>query len=313
MADHTKIEWADATANFWIGCTKLSPACDNCYAERDWDHRKHRVTWGPHGDRSPVKAGALVCAKMQRGAAAFIAAHGRRPRIFVNSLSDFADNHRSIQPEWRAAVWQAARDCPDVIFMILTKRPQNLPGYLPADWGDAYPNVWLGTTAENQTEADRRAEELGEVPAAKRFLSMEPLLGPVNLNSLGVRSECDHEDAIVEWDTNALNCSECEEEALLDWVIVGGESGPGARPMHPDWARSLRDQCAAAGVAFHFKQWGEWKPLGNDDGWWPATSETCIRLTLAGARMEHGWPLQRVGKKAAGRLLDGIEHNGFPA
>ena len=303
MAETTGIEWADATANFWIGCTKLSPACDHCYAERDWDHRKHRVQWGPHGDRSFVKAGEQVIRKMQRLSRAFIAARGRKPRVFVNSLSDFADNHRSILPEWREKVWQMARECPDVTLMILTKRPQNLPDYLPDDWGAGYPNVWVGTTAENQTEADRRVSLLLTTSAAVRFLSCEPLLGPVDLECIPCNG----------WVIKSLSGgiyrpygAAWERYPKLDWVIVGGESGPKARPMHPDWARSLRDQCEAAGVPFLFKQWGEWsspgfKPDGfiGDEHYWPIE-------TLRG-------PISyRIGKKRAGRLLDGRTHDGFP-
>ena len=335
MSDNTKIEWADATANFWIGCTKVSPACDNCYAERGWDHRKHRVTWGPHGDRSHVKAGPLVCRKVQRGAAAFIAEHGRKPRIFVNSLSDFADNHKSILPEWREAVWLAARECPDVIFMVLTKRPQNLVRYLPADWGIGYPNVWIGTTVENQIEADRRIPDLLATPAAVRFLSCEPQLGPVDLN--GWLCEDWERMASIYTDGEGVRRSDISGNACpgIDWVICGGESGANARPMHPDWARSLRDQCAGVGVAFHFKQWGEWAEIGHDEegpkvievrtqrgrdmhsaratgqigfiskqGQFFATEDD-IR---ARARLMH-----RIGKKAAGRMLDGVTHDGLPS
>lgn len=236
MAEQTKIEWADATANFWTGCTKISPACDHCYAEDMMDRRYGRVTWGPHGPRVLVKAGPQVCRKVQRGAAAFIAEHGRRPRIFVNSLSDVADNHKSILPEWREAIWRAARDCPDVILMLLTKRPQNLRGYLPEDWGGGYPNVWVGTTVENQEEAGKRIPHLLSIPAAARFISAEPLLEPLDLPN----------------------------EHGLDWVIVGGESGRNARPMQPDWARSLRDQCARAGVPFFMKQMAEKAPIPDD-------------------------------------------------
>jgi protein gp37 len=302
MAENTKIEWADGTANFWIGCTKLSAACDHCYAEADWDHRKHRVTWGPHGARDFCKAGEQVVRKMQRGAAAFIAKRGRKPRIFVNSLSDWADNHKSILPEWRARIFELARECPDVILMLLTKRPQNIAQYLPADWGRGYPNVWLGTTAEDQ-KRKTRIDELRDTSAAVRFISAEPLLedlGEVDLTG-------------------------------IDWVIVGGESGKHARPMHPDWARSLRDQCAAAGVAFHFKQWGEICPVRTDLipvkphklGWmdragrveWAVSKERCYDM----AREEDGLDgpeytmVAKVGKKRAGRLLDGVEHNGLPA
>ncbi|ALG60878.1 MULTISPECIES: DUF5131 family protein [Citromicrobium] len=304
MAETTGIEWADATANFWIGCTKLSPACDHCYAEADWDHRKHRVKWGPHGDRSFVKAGEQVVRTMQRKAAAFMAEHGRKPRIFVNSLSDFADNHRSILPEWREKVWQLARECPDVILLILTKRLQNLPDYLPADWGTGYPNVWIGTTAENQTEADRRVPLLLATPAAVRFLSCEPLLGPVDLSEWMVCPNA-RDGLSMDPSTGAYECcSRCDWTGIgfcPDWVIVGGESGPKARPMHPDWARSLRDQCEAAGVPFLFKQWGEWLPASQID----AQGEICC----CGSPNS---PPQRVGKKRAGRLLDGRTHDGFP-
>ncbi|WP_067734456.1 DUF5131 family protein [Novosphingobium naphthalenivorans] len=291
MAETTAIEWADATANFWIGCTKLSLACDNCYAESDWDHRKHRVTWGPHGDRDMAKAGPIVCRKVQRGAAAFIAKHGRQPRIFVNSLSDFGDNHKSIRPEWREAVWHAARTCPDVILMILTKRPQNIPAYLPADWGSGYPNVWIGVTAENQTEADRRRAHLEAIPAAEKFVSYEPALGPVDWAG---------------WE-------------FLSWLISGGESGCKARPSHPDWFRAARDFCAAHGIAYLHKQWGEWLPEGQfdstgfqwapgEDGrvhWWKPEPPY-------GAHLDDAHCSVRVGKKIAGRMLDAFEHNATP-
>lgn len=282
MAATTGIEWADATANFWIGCTKLSAACDHCYAEADWDKRKHRVKWGPHGDRSPVKAGPIVVRKMQREAAAFIAEHGRKPRVFVNSLSDFADNHKSIQPEWRHSVWQLARECPDVIFMILTKRPQNLRRYLPADWGDGYPNVWIGTTVEHEDE-ERRVDALLVVPAALRFLSCEPLLGPINPSLDGI-----------------------------SWVICGGESGAKARPMHPKWARDLRDRCAAANVPFFFKQWGEWAPDKEHPSHWVNVHAILPPRPLGNGVWGTDAGMRRVGKKRAGRLLEGVEHSEVP-
>ena len=295
MAATTNIEWADGTANFWMGCTKLSPACDWCYAERDWDKRRHRVTWGPHGERVPVKAGDLVIRKHQRHAAAFIAEHGRKPRIFINSLSDFADNHRSIDPRWREAVWQAARDCPDVILMILTKRPQNLPDYLPADWGQGYPNVWIGTTVENQAEADRRREHLRVVPAIVRFVSYEPALGPVDW---------------VGWE-------------FIKWLIAGGESGPNARPSHPDWYRSAQKWTLKAGAAFHFKQWGEWLPRENEHWDYHGDEATVLpdgRVRQWQPDYPHGRlthpqmrPMIRIGKAKAGRLLDGREWSEFPA
>lgn len=294
MADTTNIEWADATANFWIGCTKVSPACDACYAERDWDHRKHRVEWGAHGDRSYAKAGRVTVRKVQRHAAAFFAKHGRKPRIFINSLSDFADNHRSIKPEWRNEVWQLARACPDVILMILTKRPQNLPNYLPEDWTDGpdfcYPNVWIGTTAENAEEYQRRWPYVALTPAALRFVSAEPLLG--DLGDLGLG-----------------------RPGAPQWIITGGESGPSARPSHPNWFRSPRDQCAAAGVPYLHKQNGEWVPGGHPAAAeLPATSlGDQMKLMAKSGQFPDGQSMFLVGKKAAGRLLDGVQHDGMPS
>lgn len=336
MADNTKIEWADSTANFWIGCTKLSPACDHCYAEADFDLRKHRVQWGPHGDRSYCKTGWEMARKFQRAAARNGGVDpelGRKRRIFVNSLSDFFDNHRSIT--WRGEAWDLIRSCPDVIFMLLTKRPQNIAKMLPDDWGNGYPNVWLGTTVENQEEANRRIPDLVATPAAVRFLSCEPLLGPVDLRSIST----------MRWPgaerLNALTGSlrgmfgdYCATRLpSLDWIICGGESGRGARPMHPDWARALRDQCAGAGVSFLFKQWGEWAPMdaarivedvpicdrrGTVRDW---MSRYVVFANDEGAARVRGHSftghstdlVYLVGKKTAGRLLDGVEHNGVPA
>lgn len=305
MAETTGIQWADGTANFWIGCTKLSPACDGCYAEAEWGEggRHARVTWGPHGDRSHVKAGAQVIRKHQRGAAAFIAQHGRKPRIFVNSLSDFADNHKSIDPAWREEVWQLARECPDVILMILTKRPQNLPGYLPADWGAGYPNVWIGTTVENQVEADRRREHLRAIPAIVHFVSYEPALGPVDWQG---------------WE-------------FIRWMISGGESGPNARPPHVDWFRDTRDWCVTHGITYLHKQWGEYCPATHTliptprekQAWVHSDTGKIIRIkreadfhSMEREEAKEGRLLYslmlNVGKKRADRLLDGIEHNGVP-
>ena len=175
--------------------------------------------------------------------------------------------------------------------------------------GEPPANVWLGATVVNQEEADRDIPKLLAVPARVRFLSIEPMLGPISFEGMfaNARNIADH--------TNALE--------VLDWIIVGGESGPGARPMHPDWARSLRDQCAAAGVPFLFKQWGEWAHAK------PRPPETPGHFALAPREFEGSivpisrYPrmfasfgcsvLVRIGKKAAGRLLDGIEHNGFPS
>lgn len=327
MAEQTNIEWADSTANLWIGCTKVSPGCDNCYAERDWDLRKHRVEWGAHGARSYSKAGWALIRKFERAAVANGGVDpelGRIRFVFVNSLSDIADNHPSIV--WRGDAFELFEQSPHVIKLLLTKRPQNVPKLFPKRWlepGGWPAHVWLGTTVENQEEADRRIPHLLAAPAAARFLSCEPLLGPVDLTSIDPTG---HQRAIgasgwsAIWKDNGLG------RAWADWVICGGESGRNARPMHPDWARSLRDQCAAAEVPFLFKQWGEWAPdpcggldsldrclvaremLWHDGHWNEQSGPHYLRRN--GGEADH---VYRLGKKAAGRLLDGIEHNGRPS
>ncbi|WP_083655049.1 DUF5131 family protein [Burkholderia sp. SRS-W-2-2016] len=207
----------------------------------------------------------------------FFAQHGRRQRVFCASLADVFDNE--VDPLWRRDLFELIECTPNLNWLLLTKRIGNVSDTVARarsrDWLAGRDNVWLGATTVNQAEADRDIPKLLAVPAHVRFLSMEPLLGPVSFESMFASSDwCDH--------TTALEA--------LDWVIAGGESGRGARPMHPDWARSLRDQCAAAKVPFFFKQWGEWVPGPN-----PSRQ-----------------PLNRVGKKAAGRQLDGSFHHDFP-
>lgn len=290
MAITTGIAWCDATANFWIGCTKVSPACDHCYAEAEWADRRKRVSWGAHGARDFVKAGAGVIHTVQKNAAEFHRLRGRPPIVFINSLSDFADNHASIDPAWRAAVWDCIRAAPDAVFVILTKRPQNLPHYLPDDWGAGWPNVIIGSTAENQVEADRRLPHLVAIPAAIRMVSAEPLLGPIDLTP---------------WIDK------------LGWVIGGGESGPNARPCHPDWARALLDQCAVTNVPFFWKQWGEWghaDQVGPDNPALIRAQQLIIhkdRLHLW-HQADYKTALARIGLKATGHLLDGVQHHDFP-
>lgn len=178
------------------------------------------------------------------------------------------------------------------------------------------PGIWHGVSVEDQPAANRRIPDLIATPSALRWISGEPTIARVNLTAIST----------IRWrGAERLNALTGRLEGLfgdycptrvpaLDWVICGGESGPGARPMHPDWARSLRDQCAAAGVPFFFKQWGAWAPLDPDgDGFWPADKGGCIRLLPDGTRGERGWPMQFVGKGAAGHLLDGVEHRGMPA
>lgn len=226
MAENSNIEWTHHTFNPWIGCTKISAACDHCYAEA-WDKRGLHgfdPRWGPHAARTRTSASTWAKPlKWQKAAKV----SGERKRVFCASLADAFDNHKSIQPEWRNDLWALIRECPDLDWLMLTKRPQNIVRFLPTDWDGGYQNVWLGATVENQTAANR-LEALTKAPAAVRFLSMEPLLGRVNLGAF------------------------IDE---IDWVITGGENGKDFRPVDPDWFRYLRDQCAEAAVPLLFKQW----------------------------------------------------------
>lgn len=384
MSANTKIEWCDHTFNPWIGCQKVGPGCDHCYAEA-WDRRfavsGHAMRWGAHAKRTrtsqanwklPLKWNAKpFCECMdchwrgdardaelktdvpgtEFGSGAWrVCPNCKQPtlkearqRVFCASLADVFDTQ--VDEQWRADLFALIRATPNIDWLLLTKRIGNAQAMLdraawltcrdrtePTEW-EPLPNVWLGATVVNQEEADRDIPKLLAVPAAKRFLSMEPLLGPVHLDQF----------------------HPTREPALpplldgVDWVIVGGESGPGARPMHPDWARSLRDQCAVAGVPFLFKQWGEWLPINqqeeeftnsfyrsnriaeaheNQDNLDDCYGRRCTVATTV-VHMDgstHGvtesmafmqgtgaMTTFKAGKKAAGRLLDGIEHNGFPS
>jgi protein gp37 len=318
MSENSKIEWCDHTFNPWEGCQHAGPGCDNCYAEK----RNARFgggqapNWGPGAPRRLTsEANWRKPKKWQKQAAAFKALHGRRQRVFCASLADVFDNQ--VPAEWRLDLFKLIAATPDLDWLLLTKRignansmmdevarAQPIPGRRtdpdPLSW-QPMDNVWLGATITSQAEADRDIPKLLAVPARVRFLSMEPLLGPVSVEGLFANPN-DIRDG-----TNALED--------LDWVIVGGESGPGARPMHPDWARSLRDQCASVGVPFLFKQWGEWEPI---DSWhmWDSRKQWALRLDGSDVPLNE-WHddaarLKRTGKAAAGRRLDGIEHNAFP-
>lgn len=322
MAENSKIEWTHHTFNPWIGCQKVGPGCDHCYAEAMMDARLGRVEWGPHGARQRTSpANWRQPLKWDRDAAAA----GERRRVFCASLADVFDNHPSVLPEWREDLWELIGRTPNLDWMLLTKRPGNIANMLPPDWGDGYANVWLGCTVVNQDEADRDIPKLLAVPARVRFLSMEPLLGPVDLTELKNPAV-----TIGEHIYSALDCDVDPEDdewhgAKIDLVIVGGESGPGARPMHPDWVLSLRDQCEAAGVAFFFKQWGEWESSldrDRDDPDWRANYSTNYVdrgkskwLNLAGGSGFHGerfHVMRKVGKARAGRLLDGRTWDKMP-
>ena len=339
MAENTKIEWTDHTFNPWEGCQKVGPGCDNCYAET----RNARfaggqaVNWGPGAPRRRTSASNWRLplkwnkqAELQHSAwegvkkswpsltdeqlltLGFI--KPRRPRVFCASLADVFDN--AVDPQWRADLFGLILNTPHLDWLLLTKRICNVQTMLSelAHESDPdlslldmmpLPNVWIGATVVNQEEADRDIPKLLAVPAKVRFLSMEPLLGPVDLERA-----CDLAEEQVckgTWKelTDPYICAAALRNgsvAMLDWVIVGGESGPGARPMHPVWARNLRDQCQEAGTDFLFKQWGEWAPYdrSSTDG---ATLSTPYSLDE---------PLQHFGKKLAGRLLDGRTWDEFP-
>lgn len=299
MAENSNIEWTDHTFNPWIGCQKVSPGCDHCYAET-WDARglqQRETRWGPHATRT--RTGAANWRKPLAWDKAAEAA-GKRARVFCASLADVFDNHASISQEWRDDLWTLIYRTPHLDWLLLTKRPQNITRFMPPAVENCgiWPNVWLGTTVENQTEANRRIPHLLATPAAVRFLSCEPLLGPVDLEFFM--------PDFTAW---------LGTEAGIKWVICGGESGPGARPMHPDWARSLRDQCQAAGVQFHFKQWGEFRPPETQAEWSAFRDGKGFNGSLMpngtfGDPLGNG--LVRVGKKAAGRLLDGRTWDQMP-
>lgn len=243
MAAESAIEWCDSTFNPWMGCTRVSPACDDCYAARSTPARTMGIQWGPGKQRRRTSASTWGLPKRWNDAHdEFYAAHGRRRRVFCASLADVFDNE--VPAAWRVDLLRLIEATPNLDWLLLTKRVGNVERLLdeaarlmPEVMRWPLPNVWLGATVVNQAEAERDVPKLLAVPARVRFLSIEPMLGPIDLR-------------------DGLGLMGCPGD--LDWIICGGESGPKARPMHPDWARSLRDQCLSAGVPFLFKQWGEW-------------------------------------------------------
>lgn len=338
MAEETHISWADATFNPWRGCTKVSEGCKFCYAETlskrnmkvlgEWGPKVTRVAAAESYWKEPLKWNAQA----ER--------EGVRKRVFCASLADVFEGPETCQNPEAYAVIEAGRKrlfelidrTPWLDWLLLTKRPENVTKFTPWGWGtvESYlqncvgkehnvfgggttignvsdvirPNVWIGTSVENQKAADERIPHLLQIPSKVRFLSCEPLLGPVNFSLMNGRADC----------AQRLGRPALEG---IHWVIAGGESGPNARPMHPDWARSLRDQCVAAGVAFHFKQWGEWveREYGSETG-----GVSCAVVTHTGEVYLHPTTnalncpafLARVGKKNAGRVLDGRTWDELP-
>jgi len=222
----TGIEWTQETHNPWTGCTKVSAGCLNCYAatlaQRNLRGDGFNVKWGKGQARirnsSEYRSKPLAWEKKAKKT-------GQRIKVFAASMADVFDEE--VDPSWRTDFWNVVRQTPTLDWQILTKRPQNILEMLPSGWGEGWNNVWLGTSVEDQTRAEERIPILSSVPAKVRFLSVEPLLGPVSLNL-----------------------------EKIGWVICGGESGHGYRPLKPEWALSVRDQCIASRTPFFFKQWG---------------------------------------------------------
>ena len=301
MSEQTNIEWCDSTFNSWEGCTKVSPGCDHCYAEVRNGRFHAGANWGPGAPRL-IRSDAYwrEPLKWERDALHFIHLHGRRRRVFCSSLADVFDNEAPTGQ--RERLWALIRATPNLNWLLLTKRIGNAARMLPEDWGDGYDNVWLGSSIVNQEEANRDIPKLLSTPAKIRFLSMEPLLGPIELKPCWLRAHTLCDECPSSLPGTPIDCP-CADPKI-DQVIAGGESGPGARALLPDWPRSLRDQCAAAGVPFLFKQWGEWIPMmGHAEG-----------IPVKGEKFIHrdGTIMGYAGKKAAGRLLDGVTHDGYP-
>ena len=326
MAENSKIEWTHHTFNPWIGCTKVGPGCDNCYAA-DLATVRLGVKWGAGEERRHTAASTW---KQPRAWNRKAAAAGTRYRVFCASLADVFDNE--VPGEWRAELFQLIRETPHLDWLLVTKRIGNA-AKMAETAGSLPRNVWLGITIVNQAEASRDVPRLLAVDVGIRFLSVEPLLGPIDLTEVSDAStvldpECWGDcacDSLYGRDPGCRrNGGDGYLKRKIDWVIVGGESGTRARPMHPDWARSLRDQCVEAGVPFLFKQWGEYVAIFDRDvedpdwrncGRWEHVHPKGRWLNLAGGHGFHGDRVvyvDRVGKKRAGRLLDGVQHDGYP-
>lgn len=274
MARDSGIEWTHHTFNPWWGCVKVSPACANCYAET-WARRFDDGLWGRNAKRrffaeSYWRQPHRWNLEAQR--------LGERRRVFCASMADVFEP-RSDLDLWRDKLWSVIEQTPNLDWLLLTKRPGHIKRVYP--WlRQPRANVWLGTTAESQRWAERRIEQLVAVQSHVRFLSCEPLLSALDL-------------------TKWLN------QGQINWVIAGGESGAGARPTHPNWIRSLRDQCANYGVPFHFKQWGHWSPCANNE----LAKKTIEVRDEAGGLERLSWGPKRV----SGRTLDGRTWDAYPS
>lgn len=281
MSESSAISWTKSTFNAWIGCTKVGPGCDHCYAEKlDATGRFGSPHWGAGVPRRRTSAGNWAeVRKWNRKAPAtrFAGRDGFWP-VFLGSLMDWADNE--VPPDWRRDMWALVKECRNLTFIMVTKRIGNAARMLPDDWGPhGYPNVWLIATVVNQEEAERDIPKLLALPAHVRGLSCEPLLGPIDLVLAGGLRERAARGFRHVGDRAEETEADWTESAGLDWVIVGGESlaGGQARPMQRAWAVDLLRQCDSANVAYHFKQMGHWLAAeygladkGKDPARWPA-------------------------------------------
>jgi protein gp37 len=351
----TSIEWTqseDGTKGYtWnpvTGCSKVSAGCTNCYAER----LSHRFKWT---DKPWNAAYAAENVKLHPERLEEPLKWKRPRRVFVNSMSDLF--HEQVPFEFIAKVFDIMAHTPEHTYQILTKRPARMKEFIerydPENLAPyPLPNVWLGVSVENQDAADERIPLLLQTPAAVRFLSCEPLLGPVDLTriNLGVKNTRGYGPRRIEWDALTGWEHHYDPDSVKDdhskacvsnpsqkvnWVIVGGESGPNARPMHPAWVRSLRDQCKAAGVAFFFKQWGEWAPWADESKYTHGEAETArnaqtyvnldgttglvwivdddgVCQNWTGTLSPMSCVVSRVGKTRAGRELDGRTWDEYP-
>ncbi|SFR15365.1 DUF5131 family protein [Desulfoscipio geothermicus] len=305
------------------GCSYVSKGCTNCWAAAQAHMRSHQ-----QNNKIRARYEGLTTEEGRWNGQIRILCENldlplkrRKPTVWAVWNDLF---HPEVPFEFLARVFGHMHSCKQHTFIVLTKRPERMArfiswyrenwlGTFEGAWPKEYPHVWLGVTAENQEQADERIPILLQTPAAVRFVSCEPLLGPMNLRELALGSNghgLDFKvDALTGWahgyneKTGKPKIHRNDEFCRIHWVICGGESGPGARPMHPDWVRNLRDQCQAAGVPFFFKQHGEWRECEPPDQWDSAKYKTT---------QAHGTHFVKLGKKAAGRLLDGCEWDEMP-
>jgi protein gp37 len=266
VAENSRIGWTDHTFNPWTGCLKVSKGCKHCYAEA-WAKRVGRDLFGALDKRT--RTTKSIWAKPRTWN--HVASLDRRPRkVFCASLADLFEDAPGPN-EWRADVWDLIRACPWLDWQLLTKRPENIARMLPEDWGRGWPNVWLGTSIEDRDVVDR-ARVLGEVPAYRRFISYEPALGPVipeEIRAVSGAEDPAENGTFYRWADDytgpGLGFYNRDGDLAFHWLICGGESGAGFRPMDLEWAADARDACDTEGVAFYFKQISHFRNEQGDD------------------------------------------------